>query len=929
MRSRTPSLSRTSSSRTTSPAQSTPQSIKSFVVPLNTHSPATPSGIPLPRSNTASPISGESQSHENSASGDAQAQSLYDNDVRSMDITDIQISPPQVNLESYSDGEQERHDDDAVEGFQQASSEQELEPTFSSDGDQLSTHNPTESPQLSNQSLGHISSTFTSPSVAFTPRLSYPRPRPRFNLPVPDDLLDTPEPSQHKDQQHNDEVHQEGSQDSEEPLTPSRRRSFLLSVINSTARPRMKFPTPQPRHDHHLASPSTVQSTPGPGISYIGPRTNLQTAFAGVTPRPRLLMNRNSRSSHPLAQTFLPSEGGSDSDSASTASGSGSGFRRRQSLDMGHMPQTSGNLSPYDGAQEHASFVSTASSHDLTTHHRVNTSFDPAMGFGAGAGQGHSRFNVGKLNNYLHGLNRRLQEENEALIERLRKLEDEKRAAPVPENSVVEPEIVEGRRRLSGGGKRVSMGGTTLKNVIEDVGGEGWGEEKAELEELVDSLHREKERAEEEKDKVEQEKEALVQELEREKQGRVKDKESWKSRMVEVEEGVGEIIKDLEGKIEVAEKKARDLEEESHRDARELKKRLAEAEEERDTARERVEQAECLLESGRELGGELRDAKERVEKLTTELRKAQEEIHDLEEDAVQSKQKINEQDKDLRTVHDIVESLRGELGAKDEALTTERARIEQMGEEMQGLEKQLEAMNINLAEMEEGAVIAVDRIETLEEELQAANDEVRTMSVANEEACEKVEKLESDALKAQELARQMEHALEEAEKKMLADEEELNDLKGKIASVERERDRAREGSSSQDTSHSGNLFSDAGEANAEVEALEAELDSANREIARLNTLLNQSPARKAMEKARDTKVDLLEREKEDLLERNRALRMTLNEFQTPSKIINTSGISPIHRQVLSMSLRTPRTPGAPLRDVGVSTFCLESSLKSL
>ncbi|KIJ96823.1 hypothetical protein K443DRAFT_48054, partial [Laccaria amethystina LaAM-08-1] len=71
-----------------------------------------------------------------------------------------------------------------------------------------------------------------------------------------------------------------------------------------------------------------------------------------------------------------------------------------------------------------ASFISTASSHDLTTHHRVNTSFDPAMGFGAGA-PGHSvgRSNAGKLNNYLHGLNRRLQEENEALLARLRNLE--------------------------------------------------------------------------------------------------------------------------------------------------------------------------------------------------------------------------------------------------------------------------------------------------------------------------------------------------------------------------------------------------------------------------------------------------------------------------------------------------------------------------
>ncbi|KAG5725048.1 hypothetical protein E4T56_gene12404 [Termitomyces sp. T112] len=910
MHTRTPSLSRTTSSRTTSPAQSTPHSIKSFVIPSHPHSPATPSGIPLPRSNTTSPISRESQSWEENSSGDEHAQSLYDTGVRSMDITDVQISPPQHNLGSDSDGEERPHEDDA-----EASSERELEPTFSSDCDPIDTRNPLESPRLSDQSPTHLSSAFTSPSVTFTPRPTYPRPRARFNLPVPRDLLDTPEPSQQENQQDSDEAHQEESQDLDEPLTPSRRRSFLLSVINSTTRPRMKFPTPHPRYNHHLATPNIVQSTPGPEMSSIGPRTSLQTAFAGVTPRPRLSMNRNSRPSHPLSQTFLPLGEGSDSDSAPATFGlgSGSGLCRRQSLDQ--WAPTSGNLSPYDGAQDLISFISTASSHDLTTHHRVNTSFDPAMGFGAGAGQGHARFNVGKLNNYLHGLNRRLQEENETLIERLRKLEDGKKVPSVSEIAAVEPELVEGRRRVSGGGTRVSMGGTVLGNVVEDVGGEGWGEEKAELEELVDSLQKEKERTKEEKEKIEREKESIEQELKREREGRMKDKESWKRRMVEVEEGVGVIIKDLETKIEIGEKKAQDLENENSRNSQEMKRRLMEAEEERDAARERVEQAECLLENGKELGGELREANERTEKLTTELRKAQVDIQELEKEVMQSNQKIDERDKDLRELHDIVKDLKCELGDKNEELIAERTRTEQMDQEMQELEKQLEAMNVHLAEMEDGAVIAVDRIEALEEDLQAANDEIRTLTVANEEASDKVEKLESDALKAQELAQQMEHALEEAEKKMLADDAALNDLTSKIASVERERDRARDASSSQDTSHSGNVFSDAGVANAEIEALESELDSANREIARLNTLLNQSPARKAMEKARDAKVGLLEREKEELLERNKTLRMALNEFNTPNKMINTSGISPIHRQVLSMSLRTPKTPGAPLRDL--------------
>jgi hypothetical protein len=81
-------------------------------------------------------------------------------------------------------------------------------------------------------------------------------------------------------------------------------------------------------------------------------------------------------------------------------------------------------------------------------------------------------------------------------------------------------------------------------------------------------------------------------------------------------------------------------------------------------------------------------------------------------------------------------------------------------------------------------------------------------------------------------------------------------------------------------------------------------------------LLNQSPARKAINKAKDSKIEMLEKEKEDLMERVKVLRNTMNEMGSPAgRFVNGSGISPIHRQVLSMSMRAPRTPGTPLRDV--------------
>ncbi|KAJ7447375.1 hypothetical protein B0H11DRAFT_2248435 [Mycena galericulata] len=78
----------------------------------------------------------------------------------------------------------------------------------------------------------------------------------------------------------------------EEPLTPhTRRRSFLFSVINSTTRPRLEFPTPHPRATQHVPLSDTDAAdrpapTPGPGprLAALGTPA-LRPAFAGATPR--------------------------------------------------------------------------------------------------------------------------------------------------------------------------------------------------------------------------------------------------------------------------------------------------------------------------------------------------------------------------------------------------------------------------------------------------------------------------------------------------------------------------------------------------------------------------------------------------------------------------------------------------------------------
>ncbi|KAL6300868.1 hypothetical protein BKA93DRAFT_500905 [Sparassis latifolia] len=58
---------------------------------------------------------------------------------------------------------------------------------------------------------------------------------------------------------------------------------------------------------------------------------------------------------------------------------------------------------------------------------------------------------------------------------------------------------------------------------------------------------------------------------------------------------------------------------------------------------------------------------------------------------------------------------------------------------------------------------------------------------------------------------------------------------------------------------------------------------------------------------------MLEKENEDLLDRIKSLRT--NAFSSTPGRSNGSGISPMHRQILAMSMKSPKTPGGPLRDL--------------
>ncbi|KAF8639093.1 hypothetical protein AX17_001738 [Amanita inopinata Kibby_2008] len=945
-RTRTPSLTHTLTSTSSCSTNDTPHSSRSIPASRsNVASPIPGASIPLPpsRASSESPAIVIHRPREDVSVLEDEQRSLSQSmQMQSMDITDIHISPPQLNnagntyqaeyTETETEDEQNQVTEETDDNHQRELeshesrttdlvSGDEREPTFSSDAEQTpyagGYRNESTFTQAVRNSPAPVSSAHSSPafSLAFTPTPAFPRPRSRFNLPQPprDIVASYPEAQQthyqptelangqfSEEHDSNDaeeetdaQVHHRHVRIAEEdPMTPhTRRKSFLLSVINSTARPRLKYPTPHPRNV--MATPGTVESTPGPNL-VATPATQLRVAFAGVTPRPRL--------------PFASSSGSGGRTSSESASITSQGSPNTEPSDSGPhklangkiqwgTPGTMGTTSPVLPT-ENVSFISTASSHDLTAHQRVNTSFDPAMGFGAGAqGYGIGRFNAGKLNTYLHGLNRRLQEENEVLMEKLRKIQEKDPSGNGTNQEHLSAAFPAGGRRSSAG-RRVS-GGTVLDDVREAVVEEKWLEEKAELEDLIDSYK-------EEIARFTDEREGLERKMETEKKERERDRQRWKERMAEVEQGVETIIKDLEQRLEQSEGRTRQAEEERDQRVKDLMRQLSQAENEQAMALERARKAEYALESEKELGGELRESNEKLISVMGELRNAHYQIQELEVEIGQADAKIDNFEKELQDQKHGVKGLEQDLDDKVRELAREKEETRGLENVARHAEEEVNAMKAFVSELEEQMGAAADRIANLEDEVMISKQEMQKALVAEEKAHQQTARLEIDAQNAQEMAKQMEDALEEAESKMTHDQGAVAELQLKINSLERELEREKGRDPSRDLM---------GPTEADIQALEEELDAANKEIARLNTLMTQSPARKAVEKAKDMRIEVLEREKEELLERNRALRLTVTEMNTPSKVINTSNISPIHRHVLSMSIRAPRTPGGPLKEL--------------
>ena len=839
--------------------------------------------LPLPRSLVASP---------NSTPRPASAPPVSyapDQSTRSDDLYSSDALPPSDASDAQSDY---RHEVSTIQEVQEEDLvSEEDRPSYISDSQQTVSvadpHEPTRGSEATpRQTYGGdrtipVPESSPAPSGIFTPTPAFqPRPRARFQVPTPtftskQPMSTTPPDREVTDEEDATNNHMPPREDLD-PTTPySQKRSFLMDVINSTARPRLKFPTPHPHRGNipetpmheggQSSSPSTV-ATPAPAP----PAGRFTNIFAGATPRPGASSNSRTRLSHPLAQAWTAN---TDIES--------DGERESQSDSPG-----------YDPVHDRASFISTASSHDLTVHARANTSFDPAMGLTAqGAGVG--RFNAKKLNSYLYGLNKRLEDENRALVDRITELEAEARSKgantspPTSSTSSIPGRFVNAGR----GGARVSVSPGGLGNVEEEEEGDGndWSGEKAELETVIQGLQGELEKFD--KDKVEYEAKFNAE--------RALDKQRWRDRMAEVEKGVENIVRDLEQKLDKAEA-----------DAKETARHVEILEAERDVALKKVENAERALAAEADIGEEMNAVNEELGRLSGELKKANLRARNLEDDLGERNTKVAQLEAELRDEKDIVEGLDQELATRLDEIENLRNQVDDQSRKLKANGGELRDTKAYVTELEAEAEVATERIQTVEAELESIQARLRETVSEGIQAQKRAEELEEEIGRLNELDHQMQEALEVADRKVESYDEEIAELHGTISALQRELEREKEKSRSFSRSVEPPMIP-----SAEVEALENELDDAHKEIARLKTLMQQSPARKAMDTAKDNRIQMLEREREDLLQRVQVLRDAANS--TPSKAINdvtvANAVSPFHRQMASML--SPKTPGGPLRDV--------------
>ncbi|KAF9515240.1 hypothetical protein BS47DRAFT_1391776 [Hydnum rufescens UP504] len=517
--------------------------------------------------------------------------------------------------------------------------------------------------------------------------------------------------------------------------TPAdRHKSFLLSLVHSTARPRFPAPTPHPQ-------------------------------------------TRLRRPSHPLAQVYTPA------------------------------------------SAERDSFISTASSHDLTANVRVNASFDPTTDVGA-------KFNQLKLNTYLHGLNKHLIEENKNLT---MLLEQQRAEGPSNESSTAPGMMAELMQALQEELAQTKAERDLLQQEATDA--------DVEFEELR---------------KGSMERSEQIRVLQREVEaGQTEAKRRTELHAVKVKQlsdGAEAIINEVQVKLDHAEAQVESLK------ARLTREGGHEA--------ERVKDAEDRVDA-------MRGAKAQVEqelaKLQYELSEAKSQNHTLKDVVTQLEDRIDTLDAALHEEQSRVKTVHAESIAR----TSEERRLRT------SLESHLADAKIAVEEQ-------VQRTSALEGDLTSAESRARNAEVQlreMEEALEESEKkIRDDEEELRVFGKKVEYLTKERDLAQAEVEQARRSGARRMRKASNDSAHGSDFSSGSSTASERPQPVPFEEHERIVSDLEAQLEDAEREIGRLEHIAKGSPASKAINAARSLRIETLEKDNKELEEKVTALRDALQSL---------------------------------------------------
>ena len=503
------------------------------------------------------------------------------------------------------------------------------------------------------------------------------------------------------------------------------------------------------------------------------------------------------------------------------------------------------------------SFISTASSHDLTVQQpRINASFDHLTG-----AKGVGRFNATKLNTYLHGLNRRLVEENEELAKRL----ESQRG---PASTILEAD--ESAKAL----------------------------EIAALEDMVRTLEAEKE------------KESLNFKQ------RIREVEAGVEDVVEKLERELETVGEAKEQALLKARRAQELKEDAEERANRAEIALAKMTRSTVSPR-RVQSIGSPAGSGTASADEdFKEALERVAELEAELRIASQRCEGLEEELKSADEALDELRAEKQTSDRQLLGANKQLEKAQVEMEEQEQRIHELEEDLQDSRASLESLMLEFGDAQEEAASAKDELEGARADIEV----LREKTVTLESRCGRFER---EAGQMEEALEAGEEQMMQDQEEIAALRGELERLRLVVSTgpsaLSSNRASTNTAVSLREQSAAG------GSTQEEIDVLEKELDDAHREIGRLQHLMRDSPGRAALAQAKDSKIDALEKENAELEEKVRTLRVLISKGPIPGNSSLLAPTTPARGSALGLgaspairlmpSFRGPKTPGGPLKDV--------------